>query len=210
MGTVFPELDAQLQKWIAKQPMFFVATAPSGDEGHLNLSPKGGQGTLAVLGPHELAYVDLFGSGIETVAHLKQNGRIILMWCAFQGPPMVIRVHGRGEVIEMADPRFAELLTRFDLPTEAHSSVRGMIRVDITRIADSCGFVVPKMDYREERRALYKTADAWLRQDGPDAIRAYCDVNNLESIDGLTGLSPFGVEVTEEQRTRFTHDGNKL
>lgn len=210
MGTVFPELDDQLRGWIARQPMFFVATAPSGDGGHLNLSPKGGQGTLAVLGPRELAYVDLFGSGIETVAHLKQNGRVILMWCAFTGPPMVVRVHGQGEVVEMTDPRFAELLARFDLPAEAHGSVRGMIRVDITRIADSCGFVVPRMDYREERRALYRTADAWLRQDGPDAIRAYCDVNNLESIDGLPGLSPFGVEVTEEQRVRFTHDGNKL
>jgi hypothetical protein len=132
------------------------------------------------------------------------------MWCAFEGPPTVIRIHGHGEVIEMPDPRFTELLPHFNLPAEAHGSVRGMIRVDITRIADSCGFVVPRMDYREERRALYRTADAWLRQDGPDAIRAYCDVNNLESIDGLTGLSPFGVEVTEEQRTRFTHDGHKL
>lgn len=210
MGTVFPELDDRLRKWIARQPLFFVATAPSGDDGHLNLSPKGGQGTLAVLGPRELAYVDLFGSGIETVAHLKQNGRIVLMWCAFTGPPMVVRVHGRGEVVEMADPRFAELLARFDLPAEARSSVRGMIRVDVTRIADSCGFVVPKMEYREERQALYRTADAWLRQDGPDAIQAYCDVNNLESIDGIPGLSPFGVEVTDEQRARFTHDGNKL
>jgi hypothetical protein len=210
MGTVFPELGDQLRGWIADQPMFFVATAPSGDDGHLNLSPKGGRGTLTVLGPHELAYVDLFGSGIETVAHVKQNGRIVLMWCAFNGPPMIIRVHGRAEVVEMTDARFPELLARFDLPTEARGSVRGMIRVDITRVADSCGFVVPRMDYRDERHSLYKTADAWLRQDGPEAIQAYCDVNNLKSIDDLTGLSPFGVEVTEEQRARFTHDGHKL
>jgi hypothetical protein len=210
MGSTFPEIDDRMREWIHSQPVFFVATAPSGDDGHLNLSPKGGKGTLAVLGPHELAYVDLFGSGIETVAHLKQNARIVLMWCAFDGAPMIIRVHGRGEVVEMADPRFAGLLTHFDLADEVRPTVRGMIRVDITRIADSCGFVVPKMEFREERRALYRTADAWLRQDGPDAIRAYCDVNNLESIDGLTGLSPFGVEVTEAQRARFTHDGNKL
>jgi len=210
MGTVFPELDDRLREWIADQPMFFVATAPTGDDGHLNLSPKGGRGTLAVLGPHELAYVDLFGSGIETVAHVRQNGRIVLMWCAFAGPPMIIRVHGRGEVVEMSDPRFDRLLTHFDLPAETRRSVRGMIRVDITRVADSCGFVVPKMEYQDERRSLQRTADAWLRQDGPEAIQAYCDVNNLKSIDDLPGLSPFGVEVTEEQRARFTHDGHKL
>src|SRR5918992_3407984 len=134
MGTVFPEIDDRLREWIARQPMFFVATAPSGDDGHLNLSPKGGKGTLAVLGPRELAYVDLFGSGIETVAHLKQNGRIVLMLCAFDGPPMIVRLHGRGEVVEMADLRFAGLLARFDLPAEARTSIRSVVRVDVTRI----------------------------------------------------------------------------
>jgi hypothetical protein len=210
MGTVFPEIDDRLREWIARQPMFFVATAPSGDDGHLNLSPKGGKGTLAVLGPRELAYVDLFGSGIETVAHLKQNGRIVLMLCAFDGPPMIVRLHGRGEVVEMADPRFTGLLARFDLPAEARTSIRSVVRVDITRIADSCGFVVPLMDYRDDRRQLYRTADTWLRQDGPDAIRDYCDVNNPHSIDGLPGLSPFGEKVTDEQRTRHAHEGHKL
>jgi hypothetical protein len=210
MGTVFPEIDDRLREWIARQSMFFVATAPSGDGGHLNLSPKGGRGTLAVLGPRELAYVDLFGSGIETVAHLKQNGRIVLMLCAFEGAPMIVRLHGRGEVVEMADPRFAGLLARFDLAAEARMSIRSVIRVDVTRIADSCGFVVPLMDYRDERRQLYRSADAWLRQDGPDAIRDYCDVNNPQSIDGLPGLSPFGERATAEQHARHAHEGHKL
>jgi Pyridoxamine 5'-phosphate oxidase len=210
MGSVLPEIDDRLRDWMMRQPMFFVATAPSGDDGHLNLSPKGGRGTFAVLGPHELAYVDLFGSGIETVSHLKQNGRVVMMFCAFDGPPMIIRVHGRGETVEMADPRFDDLLARFDLADEARPSVRSIIRVEATRISDSCGFVVPLMAYQEERRQLFRTADAWLDQRGPDAIRDYCDVNNGHSIDGLPGLTPFGGSLTETGRARASHEGRKL
>ncbi|GAA4735411.1 pyridoxamine 5'-phosphate oxidase family protein [Phytohabitans rumicis] len=210
MGSVLPEIDDRLRGWLLRQPMFFVATAPSGDGGHVNLSPKGGKGTLAVLGQQELAYVDLFGSGIETVAHLKQNGRITMMFCSFEGPPMIIRVHGRGEPVEMADPRFPDLLARFDLAEEARSSVRGIVRIDAARISDSCGFVVPVMAYQEERRQLYRTAEAWLEQRGPSAIRDYCDVNNEHSIDGLPGLSPFGGDIGEDQRARAAHEGRKL
>jgi Pyridoxamine 5'-phosphate oxidase len=210
MGSVLPEIDERLRGWLLGQPMFFVATAPSGDDGHVNLSPKGGRGTLAVLGPREVAYVDLFGSGIETVAHLKQNGRIVLMFCAFEGPPLIIRVHGRGEVVEMADPRFAELLPRFDLTGEQRAVARGIIRVAATRISDSCGFVVPTMAYQEERRQLFRTAEAWTGQRGPDAVRDYCDANNARSIDGLEGLAPFGSGLDDEQRARYNHEGRKL
>lgn len=210
MGTVLPEIDDRLRGWLLKQHMFFVATAPSGDGGHVNLSPKGGSGTLAVLGPHEVAYVDLFGSGVETVAHLKQNGRIVLMFCAFDGPPMIIRLHGRGEPVEMADPRFPDLVSRFALPEEAHSSVRGIIRIDVARISDSCGFVVPRMAYQEDRRQLFRTAEAWLDQRGPNAIRDYCDVNNEHSIDGLPGLTPFGDDIPDAERARVSHEGRKL
>lgn len=208
MGTVFPDLDDDLREWIGGQPMFFVGTAPSGDGGHVNLSPKGGPGTLQVLGPKELAYVDLFGSGIETVAHLKQNGRIVVMFCAFAGPPKVLRVHGRGEVVEMADPRFEELFARFSLADEMLPTVRSIIRIDIERVADSCGYVVPEMTVKSERKALYRTAKAWIRQRGDDAIQQYCDVNNGESIDGIAGLTPFGSAVEDE--TRISHEGRKL
>ena len=210
MGSVFPEIDDRLREWLLDKPMFFVATAPSGEDGHVNLSPKGGRGMLAVLGPRELAYVDLFGSGIETVAHLKQNGRIVLMFCSFEGPPMIVRIHGHGEPVEMADPRFPDLLARFPLPEEVRTSIRGIIRVDASRISDSCGFVVPLMNYQGERRQLYRTAEAWIGQRGPDAIRDYCDVNNAHSIDGLTGLTPFGGELGDEQRARASHEGRKL
>jgi len=208
MGTVFPDLDDSLRAWIGRQPMFFVGTAPSGDSGHVNISPKGGEGTLQVLGPKELAYVDLFGSGIETVAHLKQNGRIVVMFCAFAGAPKVLRVHGRGEVLEMADPRFADVFARFSLTDEMVPSVRSIIRIDVERVADSCGYVVPELTLKQERKALYKTADAWIRQRGDDAIQQYCDVNNGESIDGIPGLTPFGTTVTDE--ARYTADGRRL
>jgi hypothetical protein len=210
MGSVLPEIDDRLREWLLRQPMYFVSTAPSGDGGHVNLSPKGGRGTFTVLGPRELAYVDLFGSGIETVSHLKQNGRVVIMFCAFDGPPMIIRVHGRGEPVEMTDPRFDDLLARFDLADEARPTVRSIIRVEATRISDSCGFAVPLMAYQEDRRQLYRTAETWLDQRGPDAIRDYCDVNNGHSIDGLPGLTPFGGSVTETDRARAAHEGRKL
>jgi Pyridoxamine 5'-phosphate oxidase len=210
MGTVLPEIDAKVSDWIDKQHLFFVSTAPSGDDGHVNLSPKGARESFAVLGPHEVAYVDLYGSGVETIAHLKQNGRIVLMFCAFEGPPKIIRLHGQGDVVEQADPRFEGLFANFTLPDEVLPTVRSIIRVDVTRVADSCGFVVPEMEYVRDRKQLYKGAAVVIRKYGPDAIRDYCDVNNRESIDGLDALTPFAEDVTEEQRQAFAHEGRKL
>jgi hypothetical protein len=210
MGAVFAELDDKLRSWIDRQPLFFVGTAPSGSTGHVNVSPKGGRGTLAILGGHEIAYVDLFGSGIETVAHLKQNGRIVLMFCAFEGAPRILRIHGRGEVVEMGDSRFEALLRHFELTPDLLPTVRSVIRVAIQRIADSCGYVVPEMSYRRERRALVKTAQAWIDERGDDAIRTYCDVNNGASIDGLPGLTPFGSQPDDEERVRLSHLGRRL
>jgi hypothetical protein len=210
MGTVLPEIDDRIAGWIAQQHMFFVATAPSGDGGHLNLSPKGARESFAVLGPHEVAYVDLYGSGAETIAHVKDNGRIVVMFCAFEGPPKIIRLHGTGDVVEQADPRFADLFAHFTISDEVMPTVRSIIRIDVHRIADSCGFVVPEMTFVRGRKQLYKGAAAVIRKHGPDAIRDYCDVNNRESIDGLPALRPFGDGVDEEQRRRFAHEGRKL
>jgi hypothetical protein len=207
---VLPEISGDLASWIAAQPMFFVGTAPSGDDGHVNVSPKGDMRTFAVLGPRRVAYVDLFGSGIETVSHLKQNGRIVLMLCAFRGRPKVLRLHGRGRVVEMHDPEFDRLLGSFELTAEVLPSVRAIIDVDVQRISDSCGFVVPLMAATGERGVLYKTAEVWMRKRGESAIRDYCDVNNAESVDGLPGLTPFGDEVTEAQRKVHASDGRRL
>ncbi|TDO27817.1 pyridoxamine 5'-phosphate oxidase [Kribbella sp. VKM Ac-2527] len=210
MGTVFAEIDDELAGWIRSQQLFFVGTAPSGDEGHVNISPKGDLRTFAILGPLKLAYVDLFGSGIETVAHLKQNGRIVVMFCAFTGPPRVLRLHGKGRVVEQHEPEFAELSAGFALTDEVTPSVRSIIVIDIERIADSCGYVVPKMEPQGERGALYQTAAGWIRKRGPSAIPDYCDVNNGESIDGFPGLTPFGAKLTDDQKERNASAGRRL
>ena len=112
MAKLFEEIDDKLQAFIEAQPMFFVGTAPSGDDGHINLSPKGGSNLFRVTGPHGFAYVDLMGSGIETVAHLRENGRIVIMFCAFEGPPRIVRLHGTGRVLLPGDPDFGEIRPR--------------------------------------------------------------------------------------------------
>src|ERR1700760_4623448 len=113
MAQQYDEIDDKLRTWIGAQPMFFVSTAPLAADGHVNVSPKGMGGTFAVLGPDRVAYLDYFGSGAETIAHLRENGRIVLMWCAFSGPPKIVRLHGKGEAVLPEDPRFAELRPQF-------------------------------------------------------------------------------------------------
>ena len=110
MGRVYDTIDRATERWLAKQPMFFVATAPNDLEGHVNLSPKGAAGAFRVLGPNRVAYVDLVGSGVETVAHLRENGRIVLMFCAFAAPPKIVSLHGQGRIVPEDDPEFATLL----------------------------------------------------------------------------------------------------
>lgn len=190
MAKVFERIDDKLRAFIEAQPMFFVATAPSGDGGHVNLSPKGGRNLFRVTGPLGFAYVDLMGSGIETIAHLRENGRIVIMFCAFDGPPKILRLHGVGCPVQQNDDGFGELLATFDLAEEQRRAVRSVITVEVTRVADSCGFVVPRMDYAGERDQLYRYADNRLRKLGPEAVRAYVSENNAESLDGLTGLDP--------------------
>ena len=158
MAKLFEEIDDKLQAFIEAQPMFFVGTAPSGDGGHVNLSPKGGRNLFRVTGPLGFAYVDLMGSGIETLAHLRENGRIVVMVCAFEGPPKIVRLHGIGRPVQQADDGFEELLASFALTEEQLRAVRSVITVQVTRVADSCGFVVPRMDYVGERDQLYRYA----------------------------------------------------
>lgn len=186
MGRIYPEIDDKLAAWIAKQPLYFVGTAPLHAEGHVNVSPKGPIGTLRVIGPHELAYLDLVGSGAETAAHLQENGRIVVMLCAFDGPPRILRLHGRGEVIWAEDARFEPLRAAlaFDEP-EVDVTRRAIVRVDVTRIADACGFGVPLMDYVDSRANATKWAEGKLRKDGPQAMDIYKTVKNTTSIDGL-------------------------
>jgi len=180
MAKVFDAIDARLAAWIARQRMFFVATAPSGDGGHVNVSPKGPIETLRVLDEHTVAYLDLVGSGAETVAHLQDNGRIVIMLCAFQGPPRIVRLHGRGEVFEPQDKDFEEL--RADFPAEPAG--RAIIRVALERIADSCGYAVPLLAFEKDRSQL----PDWSERKGTEGLLEYQRKNNSSSIDGLAAL----------------------
>src|SRR5215212_6049272 len=140
MAHTYDEIDEPLRAWIARQPMFFVGTAPLAGDGHVNVSPKGPGGTLRVLGPDRVAYLDLVGSGAETIAHLRENGRIVVMLCAFEGPPRILRLHGRGAVVTPDDPRFEELIVRCEFADPGLPEARrAVIVVDVERIADSCG-----------------------------------------------------------------------
>jgi Pyridoxamine 5'-phosphate oxidase len=188
VAKVFDSITDSLRAFIEAQPMFFVGTAPSGSDGHVNISPKGGTGLFRVTGPRGFAYVDLMGSGIETIAHLRDNGRIVVMFCAFEGPPKILRLHGRGRAVEHGEAGFAELLEGFDVGAERLPAVRSVIAVDVERVADSCGFVVPKMTYEGERDQLFRYADNRIRKLGPDAVRDYVAAENGRSLDGLPGL----------------------
>jgi Pyridoxamine 5'-phosphate oxidase len=192
MGRVFDEIDDRLASWIRGQQMFFVATAPEAG-GHINLSPKGPIQSLQVLDPHTIAYLDLIGSGAETVAHLRQNGRICVMLCAFQGPPRILRMHGRGTVLEPGRDRYDRTAEAFDLaaiPAAEHAA-RSIVLVELQRIADSCGFDVPLMVEQGRRPQRGAWVDNKLAKGGQAALAEYVAEHNAESIDGLPAL-PLG------------------
>ena len=180
MGRDHDAIDERLAAFLAAQHVFFVATAPRADDGHLNLSPKGLDGTFAVLDPRTVAYLDLTGSGVETIAHLRENGRIVVMFCAFDGPPRIVRLHGRGEAVLPGDHRFDALVGVFP----SRPGIRSVIRVDVTRVADSCGYGVPVLRFEHERSQL----DQWAERKGSDGLARYRAQKNAESIDGLPGV----------------------
>jgi hypothetical protein len=189
VGKVYDEIDAKLAAWIRRQSLFFVGTAPSGDGGHVNVSPKGPIGTLAVLDGGTVAYLDVIGSGVETIAHLRENGRIVVMLCAFEGPPRIVRLHGRGVVVEAGAEGFAALAAEcgFEPPVNA----RSIVRVAVERIADSCGYGVPLLEYAGER----PQAAAWVERklaQSPTALDDYVAEKNAVSIDGLPGVAARG------------------
>jgi hypothetical protein len=180
MGQVLESIDDKLAAWLVAQPMFFIATAPLAGDGLVNCSPKGMAGSFVVLDGHRVAYLDLTGSGIETIAHLRENGRIVVLFCAFAGRPTIVRLHGTGRPVLPADDGFADLVARFP----EHPGIRSVIVVDVTRISDSCGYAVPRMDYVEDRDVL----DLHNAKKGPEGLAEYRQTRNAESLDGLPGL----------------------
>jgi hypothetical protein len=179
MGKIYEELDERTRAFIEAQHVFFVATAPAALDGRINLSPKG-LDALRVLGPREIAYLDLVGSGAETIAHARENGRITLMFCAFEGPPKIVRCYGRASVCEAGSAEFAELAPAF----ARLSGARSIVRVALERVADSCGYGVPILAYQRDRTQLTDYAE----RSGEDGLRGYQREHNRRSIDGLPAL----------------------
>jgi hypothetical protein len=182
MGKTYDEIDEKLGAWLEQQHLFFVATAPLAQDGHVNVSPKGDLRWFRILGPREVGYLDFVGSGAETIAHARENGRIVVMFCAFDGPPRIVRLHGRATVTLPEDLGFEELAARFDPPEHA---VRSVVRVEVERIADSCGYGVPLMRFDGKRDQYDNWVDKQARDGGFDE---YIATKNAESIDGLPAI----------------------
>lgn len=180
MGKLHNEITLDLAAWLKQQRMFFVATSPLSADGFVNCSPKG-MDTFRILGPREVVYLDLTGSGIETVSHLHENGRIVFMFCAFTEPPKIVRLHGMGEVVTPGRPSYQRLLKLFP----EYPGARAVIRVDISRISDSCGFSVPLYEYLGERDTLVR----WAEAKGPEGLTQYRREKNACSLNGLPGLN---------------------
>jgi hypothetical protein len=178
VGKVYDTIDEKLAAWIEQQHLFFVATAPLAADGHVNVSPKGDLRWFRIVGPRQVAYLEFVGSGAETIAHARENGRIVVMFCAFDGPPRIVRLHGRAEVLAVDH----ELAARFP---EANGAVRSIIRIDVERIADSCGYGVPLLRF-DGRRTQY---DAWVDKKTRDGgFDDYVAEKNAMSIDGLPAV----------------------
>ncbi|MFF0385723.1 pyridoxamine 5'-phosphate oxidase family protein [Streptomyces sp. NPDC004286] len=186
MGKTYERIDGKLRRFIEEQPLFFTATAPLADDGTVNLSPKGLKGSFVVLDDLTLAYLDFAGSNAETIAHLRENGRITLMWCAFQGPPNIVRVHGRGEPVFRDDPRFPDLLAAFPDIDPAPHGLRAIIVVHAESVRDSCGYAVPRMVYEEDRDSHRRR---FSREDDASLSEYFTSKEHIAtSIDGLPGL----------------------
>ena len=182
-------ISDELAAWIKQQQIFFVATAPLAVDGHINCSPKGGD-SFRVLGPMEVAYQDYTGSGAETAAHLRENGRIAIMFCAFSGSPTIVRLHGTGRVVTPKDPGFTELAAHFP----PHPGTRALIYVAVERVSDSCGYSVPFYDFKARRDAL----DKWAANKGEVGLAEYRSLKNQKSIDQLPAFD------ANESRSRQT------
>jgi hypothetical protein len=180
MGKIFNEIGSDLQKWIEAQKIFFVATSPLSENGHINCSPKG-LDSFRILEPDIVAYQDLTGSGIETLAHIQENKRIVIMFTAFEGPPKIVRLHGQGEIITPEHDDFEGLSELFP----KHIGVRAYIRITLTRISDSCGYAVPVYKFKNHRDVL----DKWSDAKGAEELKIYRQAKNATSIDGLKGLA---------------------
>ncbi len=183
MSKQLEHIDSELAEWISRQKVFFVATAPLSPNGHLNVSPKGGE-ALRILAPMRAVYQDYTGSGAETVAHLRENGRMVIMFCAFEGPPKIVRLHGTGTVITPEDAKFSEMAALFP----SNPGTRAFIEIAVKLVSSSCGYSVPFFEFRGHRDTL----DRWADAKGSENLRLYRATKNVKSIDGLPAFEQTG------------------
>ena len=179
MGKAYQTITPKLQKWVENQKIFFVSTAPLSADGLVNCSPKG-LDSFRILDEMTVAYLDLTGSGVETIAHVKENQRITIMFCALNGAPNIVRFQGKGEVFAVGSPEFERLKSQFP----AYSGIRSIIKINVTRVSDSCGYAVPKYEYIGDRDTLLR----WADKKGNEGVKEYQAAKNRESLDGLVGL----------------------
>jgi hypothetical protein len=192
MGTVYSSILPKHEEFIRKQRIFFVGSAPLSADGHVNISPKG-HDVLRIFSPNEVAYLDLTGSGNETSAHLKDNGRITFMFVAFEGPPMILRLYGKGKVVLPGTPEWNDLIKHFDILPGA----RQIIYAKIETVKTSCGFSVPFYSYTGERDTLQQ----WSSNKGEQDLEIYRKEKNSISMDGI--VTPLG-----ESMSKFNVDGS--
>jgi len=182
MGRVLTEIDAATAEWMARQHVFFVATAPLSRHGHVNCSPKGGD-TFRIIDPRTFAFQDLTGSGAETIAHVRENGRMVIMFCAFEGGPLIVRLYGLASVLLPETTEYEALAGHFP----PNPGTRAIVRLGITRVSNSCGMGVPRCDFRGDRSDL----DEWAEAKGARGLQEYRTRKNQTSIDGLAALEPW-------------------
>ncbi|ETN96818.1 pyridoxamine 5'-phosphate oxidase family protein [Zhouia amylolytica] len=174
MGRKLDSIKPRLKKFIESQKVFFVGTAA--EEGRVNISPKGTD-SFRVINENKIVWLNLTGSGNETAAHLLKNQRMTIMFCAFEGPPLILRLYGTAKIFHKRDEKFHEYITLFD----HNDGSRQIIEMEVDLVQTSCGFGVPLMDFKEERTTLTE----WAKEKGSTGIEAYWEAKNTESIDGF-------------------------
>ena len=189
MGRTYDAIDDHMRAWVARQPLFFVGSAPLAADGHVNVSPKGPIGSLSVLDERTIAYLDVVGSGAETIAHLRENGRVVVMLCAFEGPPRIVRFHGRGVVLRWDEPGFDDYLERCAFENlSIPEAARSIITIDVMRVSDSCGYGVPLMEFQGLREHHTLHSAKKMRTLGPDGYEQQKLTKNARSLDGLPAV----------------------
>ncbi|KAJ6480149.1 hypothetical protein C8R45DRAFT_1004770 [Mycena sanguinolenta] len=213
MVQYFDEISPSLRKWIEQQQVFWVATAPLTGDGHVNVSPKGGEGMFHIVNSRTVWYEDLTGSGVETVSHLRENGRITVLFNAFEGPPRIVRLYGRGTAYEFGTPEFNHYIS----PESRKPGTRAVIVVDVHKVGTSCGYAVPFFDFKSHRTRLLtwavkkEEADATVDRNTSglvDGLKRYWNTKNIKSLDGLTGLdfAPYTSETFSVKNITYKAD----